>query len=74
MHQRPSELDPLIQVGQGIAGSPATVTKFLQKQMSEAGCNYLVGQFAFGDLSHAETLRSLDLFIEQVMPQLKKMN
>jgi hypothetical protein len=58
-------------VGQGIAGSPATVTAFLQDQMDQAGCNYLVGQFAFGDLSPDETSRSLKLFTKQVMPQLE---
>jgi alkanesulfonate monooxygenase SsuD/methylene tetrahydromethanopterin reductase-like flavin-dependent oxidoreductase (luciferase family) len=72
VHQRPSELDALIQVGQGIAGSPATVTKFLRDQMKEAGCNYLVGQFAFGDLCPEETSRSLDLFIKHVMPHLRE--
>jgi alkanesulfonate monooxygenase SsuD/methylene tetrahydromethanopterin reductase-like flavin-dependent oxidoreductase (luciferase family) len=74
VHQRPSELDALIQVGQGIAGSPATVTKFLQEQMGQGGCNYLVGQFAFGDLWPEETARSLDLFIKHVMPQLRDQN
>jgi alkanesulfonate monooxygenase SsuD/methylene tetrahydromethanopterin reductase-like flavin-dependent oxidoreductase (luciferase family) len=72
VHQRPSELDALTQVGQGIAGSPATVTEFLKKQMTQAGCNYLVGQFAFGDLWPEETARSLDLFIKHVMPQLRE--
>jgi alkanesulfonate monooxygenase SsuD/methylene tetrahydromethanopterin reductase-like flavin-dependent oxidoreductase (luciferase family) len=71
VHQRPAELDALIKVGQGIAGSPATVTAFLLDQMDQAGCNYLVGQFAFGDLSPGETTRSLELFTKQVMPQLK---
>ena len=28
------------------------------------------GQFAFGDLSLAETLRSIELFAQEVMPQL----
>jgi alkanesulfonate monooxygenase SsuD/methylene tetrahydromethanopterin reductase-like flavin-dependent oxidoreductase (luciferase family) len=72
VHQRPSELDALTQVGQGIAGSPATVTEFLKKQMTQAGCNYLVSQFAFGDLWPEETGRSLDLFIKHVMPQLRE--
>ncbi|HVO95220.1 MAG TPA: LLM class flavin-dependent oxidoreductase [Terriglobales bacterium] len=71
VHQRPAELDALIKVGQGIAGSVATVTEFLKNQMAQAGCNYLVGQFAFGDLWPEETMRSLDLFTKQVMPQLK---
>jgi len=48
-----------------------TVTAFLQDQMAQAGCNYLVGQFAFGDLSPSETKRSLELFTQHVMPQLK---
>jgi alkanesulfonate monooxygenase SsuD/methylene tetrahydromethanopterin reductase-like flavin-dependent oxidoreductase (luciferase family) len=73
VHQRPGELDALIEIGQGIAGSPATVSAFLRNQMAQAGCNYLVGQFAFGDLSPAETARSLDLFVKDVMPQLKEM-
>ena len=71
VHQRPAELDALIKIGQGIAGSPATVTAFLQDQMAQAGCNYLVGQFAFGDLSPSETTRSLELFTQHIMPQLK---
>ena len=69
-HQRPAELDALIQVGQGIAGSPATVAAFLESQISQTGANYLVGQFAFGDLSLAESLRSLELFAAHVMPKL----
>jgi hypothetical protein len=39
--------------------------------MTESGANYLVGQFAFGDLSLAETLRSLELFTQRVMPALR---
>jgi alkanesulfonate monooxygenase SsuD/methylene tetrahydromethanopterin reductase-like flavin-dependent oxidoreductase (luciferase family) len=74
VHQRPSELDALIQVGQGIAGSPATVAEFLKDQLTQAGCNYLVGQFAFGDQWPEETARSLDLFIKHVMPQWKELN
>ena len=71
VHQRPAQYDKLKEVGQGIAGSPDTVARFVQAQMSEAGTNYLVGQFAFGDLSPAETTASLELFAKQVMPQLQ---
>jgi hypothetical protein len=69
-HQRPLELDALVQIGQGIAGSPATVTAFLEAQMTQTKANYLVGQFAFGDISLAESLRSLELFAAHVMPSL----
>ena len=51
VHQRPADLETLIKIGQGIAGSPETVTEFLKAQMTESGANYVVGQFAFGDLS-----------------------
>ena len=70
VHQRPAEYDKLAEIGLGIAGSPDTVRAFLHGQMTEAGTNYLVGQFAFGDLSLAETTRSLELFTRHVMPKL----
>ncbi|MFM9972464.1 MAG: LLM class flavin-dependent oxidoreductase [Burkholderiales bacterium] len=70
-HPRPPTYDELEKVGQGIAGSPATVTEFLRKQLVHTGSNYLVGQFAFGDLTQHETMRSLELFVGEVMPLLK---
>jgi alkanesulfonate monooxygenase SsuD/methylene tetrahydromethanopterin reductase-like flavin-dependent oxidoreductase (luciferase family) len=71
MHPRPSDFDTLVARGQGIAGSPATVTQFLRAQLAETGCNYVVGQFAFGDLPLPETLRSVALFAAEVMPALR---
>jgi len=35
-----------------------------------SGCNYLVGRFAFGNMSYADTKRSVDLFISEVMPKI----
>jgi alkanesulfonate monooxygenase SsuD/methylene tetrahydromethanopterin reductase-like flavin-dependent oxidoreductase (luciferase family) len=70
-HPRPSTFDLLVERGQGIAGSSATVAAFLSSQLEETGCNYLVGQFAFGDLTRAECLRSIALFAEHVMPKLR---
>lgn len=69
-HPRPPTFDELAAVGQGVAGAPATVTAALRGQIEETGSNYLVGQFAFGDLSLAETLGSIDLFAREVMPKL----
>ena len=43
---------------------------FLESQIVESGANYLIGQFAFGDLSLEESLRSVELFGEHVMPSL----
>ena len=70
-HPRPADFDTLMQRGQGVAGSPATVTAFLRAQLDETGCNYVVGQFAFGDLTLSETLRSVELFARDVMPALR---
>ncbi len=58
--------------GQGVAGSPATVKDFLRRQLAETGCNYVVGQFAFGDLTLGECLRSIGLFASEVMPALRR--
>jgi alkanesulfonate monooxygenase SsuD/methylene tetrahydromethanopterin reductase-like flavin-dependent oxidoreductase (luciferase family) len=72
MHPRPADFDTLMQRGQGMAGSPATVTEILAAQLAETGCNYVVGQFAFGDLTPEETVRSVSLFASEVMPALRR--
>lgn len=70
-HQRPSDFDGVIASGQGIAGGPGTVRSFLESQISESGANYLIGQFAFGDISLEESLTSVALFGEHIMPNLE---
>jgi len=67
---RPPQFDQIKDGGRGIAGSPATVTRMIKAQMEEAGTNYFVGQFAFGDLTLAEVRRTVDLFTREVMPAL----
>jgi alkanesulfonate monooxygenase SsuD/methylene tetrahydromethanopterin reductase-like flavin-dependent oxidoreductase (luciferase family) len=66
--ERPQTFDGVISQGTGIAGSPATVAEALSEQVAESGANYLVCQLAFGDLTLEETLRSVELFAECVMP------
>jgi alkanesulfonate monooxygenase SsuD/methylene tetrahydromethanopterin reductase-like flavin-dependent oxidoreductase (luciferase family) len=70
-HQRPAEFDAIGAQGRAVAGSPATVTEWLRSRLAEAGANYLVGQMAFGDLPFAATMRSVELFAAQVMPELR---
>jgi hypothetical protein len=55
----------------GLCGSPRTVTEIIRKQMAESGADYFVGQFAFGDLTLAETRHSVELFAGEVMPALR---
>jgi alkanesulfonate monooxygenase SsuD/methylene tetrahydromethanopterin reductase-like flavin-dependent oxidoreductase (luciferase family) len=68
--ERPTTFAGQIAEGVGIAGSPATVLRALDAQIRETGSNYLVGQFAFGDMPHTDALRSIELFAREVMPQL----
>ena len=60
--------------GEALAGSPETVARVLREQLEESGANYLVCRFAFGDLSEAEMLQSMDLFASRVMPALAGMD
>lgn len=69
-HPRPDTWDALHGQGKGVAGAPDTVARFLRAQMDESQCNYLVGQFAFGDLTATELAQSLELFRARVWPQL----
>ena len=69
-HPRPDTFDKMMAIGHAAAGDPDEVARFLQEQVHESTVNYLVGQFAFGDLSLAESLRTVGLFREHVMPQL----
>ena len=59
-----------METGQGIAGTAEQVTDILQAQIATAGINYLVCRFAFGDLTFDESRRSVELFTEQVRPNL----
>jgi alkanesulfonate monooxygenase SsuD/methylene tetrahydromethanopterin reductase-like flavin-dependent oxidoreductase (luciferase family) len=49
-------------------GAPATVRAQLQHALAVTGGNYFAGAFAFGNLTPEQSLRSLRLFVEQVMP------
>jgi alkanesulfonate monooxygenase SsuD/methylene tetrahydromethanopterin reductase-like flavin-dependent oxidoreductase (luciferase family) len=72
-HPRPPTFDQLVEVGQGVAGAPERVADVLRQQLVETGSNYLVGQFAFGDLRLDEVLTSIELFGRQVMPELARL-
>ena len=69
----PEDFEESQRLGFGVAGTPATVRDYLAPQIEDAGINYLVCRFAFGDLALAETLQSLDLFAREVMPALTEM-
>ncbi len=71
LHGRPSDFDTMQSQGKGIAGSVDSVVAQIKSEMEISGCNYFVGQFAFGDLTLAEAEASLDLFVRKVVPALE---
>lgn len=64
----PETWDEVEAVGNGIAGSPETVRRFVLAEAERTTMNYLVSWFAFGDLSVEEVTRSVELFASGVMP------
>src|SRR5262249_28314305 len=62
----PPEIDGQIADGRAIVGTPAKALELLRGQLAESGANYMVCRFAFGVLSFAESLRSLQLFQSHV--------
>jgi alkanesulfonate monooxygenase SsuD/methylene tetrahydromethanopterin reductase-like flavin-dependent oxidoreductase (luciferase family) len=56
-----------LQLGAVVAGSPSTVAERLAEFEERAGVELFVGKFTLGDLSHAELMRSIDLFASHVM-------
>jgi len=45
-----------------------TVARIMREQLEGTPYNYLIGQFAFGDLTLAQTQHSVQLFADHVMP------
>jgi alkanesulfonate monooxygenase SsuD/methylene tetrahydromethanopterin reductase-like flavin-dependent oxidoreductase (luciferase family) len=67
-----ADFDELHARGKGIAGTPDKVARFLNERLNRTGANYCINRFAFGDLSLAESLRSVELFVRDVQPVLCK--
>jgi alkanesulfonate monooxygenase SsuD/methylene tetrahydromethanopterin reductase-like flavin-dependent oxidoreductase (luciferase family) len=52
-----------------IVGTPDQVCDGLKREIDIAGVNYVLTRFAFGDLTHDESVHSLALFTAKVMPE-----
>jgi len=64
----PEDFDTLVDNGGAIAGSPATIRERVRRMTEEAGANYFISQFSFGDLSQEEVLHSISLFAREMIP------
>jgi alkanesulfonate monooxygenase SsuD/methylene tetrahydromethanopterin reductase-like flavin-dependent oxidoreductase (luciferase family) len=67
-----ADFDAVLANGQAIVGAPDTVREMIDSQVREAGLNYFLLRFAFGDLTLEESMRSVDLFASLVKPALKE--
>ena len=67
-----ADFDAVLANGQAIVGAPDTVRETIASQVKEAGLNYMLLRFAFGDLTLAESMRSITLFAERVQPALEE--
>lgn len=68
---RPDNFDTLVEVGQGSPARRRRSPAWLQDQIEQIGANYIVGQFAFGDMTLDKCRRSITLFADVVMPALR---
>ena len=60
----PGEINPGV-----AAGSPETIRRWLDEYIA-TGANYFVASFQWGNLSHAQAMRSVELFASEVMPSV----
>jgi alkanesulfonate monooxygenase SsuD/methylene tetrahydromethanopterin reductase-like flavin-dependent oxidoreductase (luciferase family) len=54
--------------GVALAGTPTAVREYMDEYL-ETGANYFVCSFQWGDLTHAQAMRSIELFSSEVMPR-----
>ena len=64
----PKDFAALQAIGNGIAGSPATVRDYLLRLAADSGVNYVLCQAVFGSMPFAQAEQSIRLFAREVMP------
>jgi alkanesulfonate monooxygenase SsuD/methylene tetrahydromethanopterin reductase-like flavin-dependent oxidoreductase (luciferase family) len=64
----PPTFEELMAIDNGVAGSPDTVRDFIAAEIEATGANYMLSWFAFGDMTLAESQRSVELLSREVMP------
>jgi len=67
-----ADFDARMAEGLHVVGSPDTVKRQVQEHLQITGSNYFVGSFFFGSLTSEQTLRSLRLFAQEVMPACRR--
>ena len=66
-----SDFDVLMDKEVMAVGSPQTVQKMVKRDVEETGINYFCPCFSFGDLTHEQVMKSMSLFVDEVIPAVK---
>jgi alkanesulfonate monooxygenase SsuD/methylene tetrahydromethanopterin reductase-like flavin-dependent oxidoreductase (luciferase family) len=70
---RGQNFEECVEEGTVIAGSPRTVLAEIERHQKHIGFNYLLAYLFLGTMSMNDAMRSLKLFVSDVMPALEKM-
>jgi alkanesulfonate monooxygenase SsuD/methylene tetrahydromethanopterin reductase-like flavin-dependent oxidoreductase (luciferase family) len=63
--------EDLVAGGFVLVGSPDTVIARIRELYEELGFGQLIGLFSIGDITHEETVRSMELFAGEVIPAVR---
>ena len=67
-YARRGQYEALLESETLLIGSPERVRGMIERAFVDSGCNYMGLSFAWGSLTHEQSLSSMKLFVEQVMP------
>jgi alkanesulfonate monooxygenase SsuD/methylene tetrahydromethanopterin reductase-like flavin-dependent oxidoreductase (luciferase family) len=70
---RGANYEECLEEGTVIAGSPKTVLAGIERHAREVGFNYLLAYLFLGNMSFDTAMRSMKLFVKDVMPSVEKM-
>jgi len=71
-HTKPVDVAQLLDEGKLYAGSPETVARQVAHAVTAGEVNYVAGSFAWGSLDIGTSLRSLQLFRDEVVPEVRR--
>ena len=70
---RGANYDECLEEDTVIAGSPKTVLEGIERHVKEIGFNYLLAYLMLGNMTLDTAMRSMKLFVKDVMPAVEKM-
>jgi hypothetical protein len=68
----PEDFEAVVKNGGGLIGSPGSIREQVSRMANEAGANYFISQFSFGDLTQEEVLHSAGIFAREVLPMARE--